>query len=91
MRMLDLFLDHDHEVGERAAAWTELVALAGAELPGEELLEVYYFRARAAADARQWQAAASVVLDARGLLAEYPVWREPFDELSRRVEAHRAS
>ncbi len=90
MRMLNLFLSEDHEARERAAGWNALVAEAGSELPGEELLEIHYFRARAAADARQWQEAAAVVMDARGLLVEYPVWREPFDELIQRVEAHRA-
>jgi predicted ATPase len=89
MRMLDLFLDQDREARERTAGWNELVAEAGSELPGEELLEIHYFRARAAADARQWQEAAGVLADARGLLVEYPVWREPFDELIRRVAAHR--
>jgi serine/threonine protein kinase/predicted ATPase len=89
IRMLDLFLNHNQEPRERTAGWNELVAAAGSELPGEELLEIHYFRARAAADARQWQEAAAVVMDARGLLVEYPVWREPFDELIRRVEAHR--
>jgi tetratricopeptide (TPR) repeat protein len=90
MRMLDLFLSPNRDARERAAAWNELLAEAGTELPGEELLEIHYFRARAAADARQWQEAAAVVLDARGLLVEYPVWQDPFDELMRRVEAHRA-
>lgn len=89
LRMLDLFLDQEQEAREHAA-WNDLVAAAGAELPGEELLEIHYFRARAAADAQQWQTAAAVVMDARGLLAEYPVWREPFDELVQRVEAHLA-
>jgi serine/threonine protein kinase/tetratricopeptide (TPR) repeat protein len=90
MRMLELFLDQDHDAHERGPAWNELVAAAGTELPGEELLEIHYFRARAAADARQWQEAAAVVTEARRLLVEYPVWQDPFNELMRRVEAHRA-
>jgi hypothetical protein len=90
MRMLDLFLDVDQEARTRTAAWNELVAAAGSELPGEELLEIHYFRARAAADAQQWQAAAAMVMEARDLLVEYPVWKDPFDELMVRVDAHRA-
>jgi serine/threonine protein kinase/tetratricopeptide (TPR) repeat protein len=90
MRMLDLFLDQEPVVRDHDAAWNQLVAAASAELPGEELLEIHYFRACAAAEAQRWQAAGAVVTDARALLAEYPVWREPFEELARRVEAHRA-
>jgi hypothetical protein len=87
MRMLDLFLAEEHGARE-LAAWNELVAAAGAELPGEELLELYYFRACAAASARCWQDAARVVTDARDLLSEYPVWQEPFAELAERVQAN---
>jgi tetratricopeptide (TPR) repeat protein len=87
MRMLDLFLSDEQGAPERAA-WNQLVAAAGAELPGEELLELYYFRACAAASAREWQDAARVVTDAHALLVEYPVWQEPFTELARRVQAN---
>lgn len=89
MRMLDLFLSDEHGAAE-LAAWNELLAAAGAELPGEELLELYYFRACAAASARLWQDAARVVTDARTLLVEYPVWQEPFAELAQRVRANGA-
>jgi tetratricopeptide (TPR) repeat protein len=60
-------------------AWAALCARARPLMPGEEYLEILYFRARAMLAQRSGVAA--VLAMARPLLDEHPVWHEPFAAL----------
>ena len=64
--------------------WERLVDEARFALPGEEFLEILYFRASDAANRSRWDEVARTLTEARDRLAEQPVWQQPFDRLTER-------
>lgn len=83
--MLELVLA-EAEGRASASAWERLIREAEHAVPGEELLELHYFRARAAVAGARWHELARVLADARALVDAHPVWQASFDALARHVD-----
>ena len=84
MTMIELVVDAAQGRVD-AAAWDRLLHEAEHHVPGEELLEVHYFRARAAASGGAWDEVARIACSVRALLDAHPVWQAAFDALARSV------
>lgn len=61
--------------------WRELTERAKQQLPGEELLDVFYFRARMSIRSGAWDDVQNVIALANPLLAKHPLWRSVFSTL----------
>ena len=65
--------------------WDEVVDEGRKILPGEEFLEILFFRALTAAKHQHWPEVGEVVVEARQKLAEQPAWQQSFDEFVQRL------
>jgi tetratricopeptide (TPR) repeat protein len=70
-----------------AAAWDRLVDEAVQGFPAEELLEVLYWRARAAIRNGRWDEAVQCVNQSSHRLEACPIWRPRFEELMVRLDS----
>ncbi|HWN69184.1 MAG TPA: protein kinase [Haliangium sp.] len=71
-----------------AADWDALLERARAALPGEELVEMLWWRMRLAVRYAKWGEAASALGEARERLGEVPIWRQRIDALAERIPDH---
>ncbi|MCG8421983.1 MAG: protein kinase [Proteobacteria bacterium] len=79
---LALLLGQDSFTGdELQVAWDALVGEARANLPGEEQLEVLFFRHKSAALRGCQDECLRVLGEAEPILAKYPIWRANYDFL----------
>lgn len=81
LRMLELALAEADGVSS-AAAWDGLITAAEAHLPGEEVLEIHYFRARTAVKGARWGELAAILERVDERLAKCPIWRAAFARLA---------
>ena len=70
-------------LGDSARGWDEVTEAAMEELGGEELLEVLYVRARAAARAGDAETAARWLGEVEGRVEETPIWKRRAQDLRR--------
>ncbi|WP_428262332.1 protein kinase domain-containing protein [Haliangium sp.] len=85
-RMLHLVLT-GQVPGHLDAAWDELIDDArAAEVPGEELVELLWWRARLAVRGGRWQLAEAALAEAHALTAKVPIWRARIDTLAARID-----
>lgn len=84
IRMLDLALAHGD--AEESSHWDELIQAARERFPGEEFLEVLFFRARAALRAGRMETVSRVLAMAKDVLESCLVWGAPFEELAGEAE-----
>jgi len=74
--------DAGASVGDETS-WDDLLAAAQRVLPGDELLEHIYWRARSALGRGARAEAEATLAGAAARLADWPVWRHRFEELAR--------
>jgi tetratricopeptide (TPR) repeat protein len=86
--MLGLVIASSTRQAVGAADWDALLARARAALPGEELVEILWWRARLAVRFARWGEAASALGEARARLDEVPIWRHRLDALGERIPDH---
>lgn len=83
--MLRLVIACSTRQSVRASDWDALLERARAVVPGEEIVEILWWRARLAVRLARWREAATALDDARGRLNEVPIWRQRIDALGARV------
>jgi tetratricopeptide (TPR) repeat protein len=86
LRMLEVTLADAAGVSS-ADAWNALIDTARSHLPGEELLEMYYFRARMALNGQRWSELAEILDQVSEKLAKHALWNAPFAVLAERLSA----
>jgi tetratricopeptide (TPR) repeat protein len=86
--MLGLVIASSTRQAVGAADWDALVERARTALPGEELVEIIWWRVRLAVRYAKWGEAAAALDEARERLGEVPIWRQRIDALAERIPDH---